>query len=175
VRVVARGRCDGMQCDKTPTIAQLAALPCASPPSVCASSLSMGTTCILRYRAYHSSTSLPAACVTLPRWRSRRLPRKTHSSYLEARPGKGSGNIVVMTQFGVQGAGPATHAPVCQPDTCQMPTQALIRHPSSWHLPLPGVWPPVSIIAALSGIPPSPVATGQSPIPPSHPIRLYVC
>ena len=101
--------------------------------------------------------------------------RKTHSSYLEARPGKGSGNIVVMTQFGVQGAGPATHAPFCQPDTCPMPTQAHSRHPSSWHLPLPRLWPPVRITAALSGIPPCPVATGLSPTPPSLPIRLQVC
>jgi hypothetical protein len=37
----------------------------------------------------------------------------THASYLEARSGKGSGNIVVLAQFGLQGAGPArTHPSV---------------------------------------------------------------
>ena len=118
-------------------------------------------------------TSFQVGCVTLPRWRSRRL--QPPSSYLRSEVWKGLWQYGSIDSIWPARRWPCAHAPVCQPDTCPMPTQAQTRHPSSWHLPFPSLWPPVVIIAALSGIQPSPVATGYSPTPPSLPIRLQVC
>jgi len=175
-------------CDKTPTFAQLPALPCCcccctSPRSVCASaSLTIiGITCILCYRKTSAYLIAGRLCHSAALAKSQPA---THAFFLSRserpRRGRDSGNMAVLTQSGVQGAEPCAHAPVCQPDTCPMPTQAHTAPSFVFAIRaiiflFPSLRPPVRIMAVLSGILPSPVATGLSPTPPPLPIRLHVC
>lgn len=133
-------RCDGMaskQWDDAIRRPHLPSLPrfparvhvlcCA----VCASSLSMiGNTRIRCYRQEDAGAPRSRSAVSLCRVGevagcNRLLP------ICEARSGKGSGNMVVLTQFGLQGAGPVrTHPSVnLTPARCRPKRKRAILRP----------------------------------------------